>query len=153
MQEAFIRRILQVPISTPKVSLRSETGLLSMKLRIWGEKIKMVLAIRKMDKTFLARQIYEEQVQLQWPGLAREVEVICSVIGIPDVNQSTVNKRDVDMAIQKVNRKEIVKEMKEKYKKLDELVDTENGLVKNYMKTKNITESRMLFRIRTKMLT
>ena len=152
MQEAFIRRILQVPISTPKVSLRSETGLLSMKLRIWGEKIKMVLAIRKMDKTFLARQIYEEQVQLQWPGLAREVEVICSAIGIPDVNQSTVNKRDVDMAIQKVNREEIVKEMKEKYKKLDELVDTENGLVKDYMKTKNIMESRMLFRIRTKML-
>ena len=90
MQEAFIRRIMQVPISTPKVSLRSETGLLSMKLRIWGEKIKMVLAIRKMDKTFLARQIYEEQVRLQWPGLAREVEVICSTIGIPDVNQSTV---------------------------------------------------------------
>ena len=110
------------------------------------------MVIRKMDKTFLAMQIYEEQVQLQWPGLAREVEVICSAIGIPDVNQSTVNKRDVDMAIQKVNREEIVKEMKEKYKKLDELVDTENGLVKDYMKTKNIMESRMLFRIRTKML-
>ena len=152
MQEAFIRRIMQVPISTPKVSLRSETGLLSMKLRIWGEKIKMVLAIRKMDKTFLARQIYEEQVRLQWPGLAREVEVICRAIGIPDVNQSTVNKRDVDFAIQKVNREEIVMVMKDKYKKLDELVETENGLVKEYMKTKNITESRMLFRIRTKML-
>ena len=57
-----------------------------------------------MDKTFLAMQIYDEQVRLQWPGLAREVEIICSAIGIHDGNQSTVNKSDVDMAMQRVNR-------------------------------------------------
>ena len=152
MQDAFVRRILQVPVSTPKVSLRSETGLLSMKLRIWGEKIKMVLAIKKMSKTFLARQVYDEQVRLQWPGLAREVAEICRAVGIQDVNQSSMNKRDVDMAIRKVNKEEIVQEMKDKYKKLDDLVATENGVVKEYMQTKNIAESRLMFRIRTKML-
>ena len=42
--------------------------------------------------------------------------------------------------------------MAKKYKKLDELVEGGNGLLKEYMKIKNISESRMMFRIRTKML-
>ena len=76
LQNTFIRRVLQVPVSTPKVSLRSETGLLSMKLRIWAAKVKMVMALRMMDKRFLARQIYVEEVMQGWPGLSREVEDI-----------------------------------------------------------------------------
>ena len=74
LQNTFVRRVLQVPVSTPKVSLRSETGLLSMKLRIWAAKVNMVMALRMMDKRFLARQIYDEQVRQGWPGLSREVE-------------------------------------------------------------------------------
>ena len=68
LQNVFIRRVLQVPVSTPKVSLRSETGMLSMKLRIWASKVKMVMALRMMDKKFLARQVYDEQVRQGWPG-------------------------------------------------------------------------------------
>jgi hypothetical protein len=33
-QEKYIRLMLEVPVSTPKVSLRAETGILSMKHRI-----------------------------------------------------------------------------------------------------------------------
>ena len=42
LQNTYARRVLHVPLSTPKVSLRSETGLLSMKHRIWEEKVRMV---------------------------------------------------------------------------------------------------------------
>ena len=77
---------LQVPVSTPKVSLRSETGLLSIKLRIWKEKIRMVSAIKETDSRFLARQVYEEQKRNDWPGLAKEVEKICEIVGLPNAN-------------------------------------------------------------------
>ena len=154
IQNSFIRRVLQVPVSTPKVSLRSETGLLSMKLRIWNEKIRMVLAIKEMDSRFLARQVYEEQKRNDWPGLAKEVEEICGIVGLPNANKVDVTKMQVDGAIREHNRLVIRSDMISKYKKLDDLVEEEDGMlnIKDYMRTKNISESRVLFRIRTKML-
>ena len=38
LQLFYLRLALRVPQSTPKLALRSETGLMSMKLRIWREK-------------------------------------------------------------------------------------------------------------------
>ena len=36
IQERYVRLMLEVPVCTPKIALRAETGLLSMKHRIWG---------------------------------------------------------------------------------------------------------------------
>jgi hypothetical protein len=76
LQEKYIRMMLEVPVSTPKMALRAETGLLSMKHRIWNEKVNLISAIRRM-KEGLAKQVYEEQVLNGWPGLAQEVSDIC----------------------------------------------------------------------------
>ena len=152
LQNVFIRRVLQVPVSTPKVSLRSETGMLSMKLRIWASKVKMVMALRMMDKKFLARQVYDEQVRQGWPGLAREVAEVCLQIDLPDANSLDVTKSQVDKAIKEYNKVEIKEAMTSKYTKLDDLVEMEDSCLKEYMKMKNLAESRMMFRIRTKMV-
>ena len=58
----------------------------------------------------------------------------------------------MDGAIREHNRLVIRSDMILKYKKLDDLVEEEDGMLKDYMRTKNISESRVLFRIRTKML-
>ena len=112
----------------------------------------MVLAIKEMDSRFLARQIYEEQKRNDWPGLAKEVEEICGIVGLPNANRVDVTKMQVDGAIREHNRLVIRSDMILKYKKLDDLVEEEDGMLKDYMRTKNISESRVLFRIRTKML-
>ena len=65
------------------------------------------MALRMMDKRFLARQIYEEQVREGWPGLFREVEGICTQVGLPDANMVTVTKAQVDKAIKDYNKQEI----------------------------------------------
>ena len=48
LQLFFVRLILRVPQGTPKIALRSETGLLSMKLRVWKRKCMMVHHIKNM---------------------------------------------------------------------------------------------------------
>ena len=60
IRNVFIRRVLLVPVSTPKVSLRSETGPLSIKLRIWAAKVEMVMALRMMNERFLSRRVNDE---------------------------------------------------------------------------------------------
>ena len=99
LQNTYVRRVLHVPLSTPKVSLRSETGLLSIKHRIWEEKIRMIMAIKEMGPNFLARQVYEEQLRQGFPGLAQEVTMICREVGLDDGNLSTLTKGQVSTAI------------------------------------------------------
>ena len=54
LQNLFIRIMLQVPISTPKVALRVEAGMLGMKHRIWMEKLSLGLFIRMSGLNSLA---------------------------------------------------------------------------------------------------
>ena len=53
----FIRIMLEVPTSTPKVALRVETGMLGMKQRIWVEKL------RRSGSKSLSGKIYIEQLE------------------------------------------------------------------------------------------
>ena len=86
-----------------------------------------------------------------WPDLAREVEEICSTIGVPDVNSSIVNKRDLEKALRTHDRNEI-REKFEKYKKIDRIVEDDPTEPKTYMKQKSLADSRLIFRLRTEMV-
>ena len=149
LQNTYARRVLHVPLSTPKVSLRSETGLLSMKHRIWEEKVRMVMAIKEMGPEFLARRVFEEQLRQGFPGLSQEVATICEEIGVEDVNVNPLGKGHLSKAIREHHKGEMVNEMG---KKMADLVAEETGYVKGYMKQNNIEDSRTMFRYRIKML-
>ena len=45
----------------PRAPLTWETGLMNFKLRIWIQKLLLVMHIRSLDDNSLAKQIYEEQ--------------------------------------------------------------------------------------------
>ena len=66
-----------VPASTPKVALRSETGLLSMDHTVMIEKVMLAYHIRRLEDRALAKQVYVEQLSRGWPGLAREGKEMC----------------------------------------------------------------------------
>ena len=149
-QEKYIRLMLEIPVSTPKISLRAETGILSMKHRIWYEKVNLILAIRRMEGG-LAKQIYEEQLLYGWPGLAQEVEEICTRIGIPNVNFNLVTKTELNKALRNHDKTEIIEKFS-KYKKLDKIQNDDPTIAKDYMGEKSIADARLIFRLRTEMV-
>ena len=151
LQNLFVRVLLRVPITTPKVALLSETGLLSMKHRIWQEKILLVMAILKMKKEVLSRRVLKEQLENNYPGLGQEVRRICEELSIPNVTKSMVQKQMLKRAILIHHCKEI-KENMLTYKKLKNLVNEDNIKTKEYMKTMTVSNVRSNFRIRTNML-
>ena len=57
LQEWFIRLILQVGPGTPLAALGWETGLMDMKLRIYKEKLSMILHLKDLEEKSLASQI------------------------------------------------------------------------------------------------
>ena len=106
IQNAYVRRVLHVPLSTPKASQRSETGLLSMRHRIWAEKVEMVIALKDMNDDFLVKKVYDEQIRQGWRGLAEEVTKICLELGIADANFVKVLKGQVNMAVREHHKEE-----------------------------------------------
>ena len=90
LQSWFVRLILRVGPGCPSASLRWETGLLGMGLRVWVEKIMLVRHLRTLDKDSLASRIYREQKEKGWPGLAQETAKFCYELKIPNCNEADI---------------------------------------------------------------
>ena len=151
IQNFFWRVMLTVPESCPKVALRSETKMIGMKWRIWMEKIVLIMRIKKQDEGTLCRDIYEEGRIQGWPGLGQEVEEICKLIGIPDINKEMVTKMEVKNAIFENYYKEMVETIKTK-KKLEDIKEEDFREVQPYFMDKSVEKVRMAFKIRTQMV-
>ena len=109
--------------------------------------------LRNLDEKSLARQIYDEQVLYNWPGLVGEVKSICERLGVEDTNITNMSKKVLKATMSAAFRTEEERMMKEEMlekKKVCALVE-EDCLTKEYMKTKNLWDCREIFRIRSNM--
>ena len=152
LQCSFVRLILRVPRGTPRVALQSETGLLSMKLRIWKRKCMLIHHIKNMGEDTLARRIYLEQLEHGWPGLSKEVKLICEELGIEDVNFSSIEKNALRKVLDNACKVRDEKELKLKMAKKTENLKEEDCRRKVYMDNKSLADVRSIFRIRTNMV-
>ena len=150
VQELYWRTILQVPRGTPKVMLRAETGSMRMKQRVWKQKLMLAARISGQEGS-LASQIYAEQLEMGWPGLAKEVKEISEACGVEDMNKRMMNKEEIHEAVFYASYKETKEEMK-RYEKLKEIKDEDFRKEQDYMEEKAMDTARMAFRIRTKMV-
>ena len=73
-------------------SLLWDSATLNMSLRIWKEKVLLILYIRNLDITTLARKVYDEQKIQKWTGLAEETRTICEKLSIEDCNTTQIGK-------------------------------------------------------------
>ena len=125
-----------------------------MKQRIWSRKLMFVNTLKNMPDKTLAKQILNEQVKRGWPGLARETRELCQALGLPDIIKERISKPKwenmVKKAVLESHEEELTAEVQSK-RKLEGIVD-EDMKRKDYFKQKSLEDTRMLFRIRTRML-
>ena len=136
-------------------SLLWETKTLSMKLRIWREKLSLALHIVRLKEDSLANRIWKEQKQYGWPGLAAEIKRITEVLlGIEDVNTTELTKSafrmQVTEACHRLNEERLREEMEGKRKCQKILADGYGR--KEYFNKKIPAQVRMYFSTRTDML-
>ena len=136
IQDLFGKVVLQMPQSTPKLSIRAALGLLSARHRVWQSKILLVLAIWRQEEGSLARQVLEEQFRMGWPGLARVVQDICRQTGLPDAT-------NMNLSLDKVTVKEAIK-----VHHLQFLKDSMTGQKLECMKRTNMRERRHYTKLR-----
>ena len=122
-----------------------------MKFRIWNEKCQLLLQIKCLEEEALARQIYQQAEDNNWPGLGQEVREICQQIQIPDINKYTIEKKQIQTAIFEAHHKDMMKQF-DHSKKLKDIKDDNFRGLQDYFHDKNLTNARMKFKIRTKMV-
>ena len=148
-QNLFCWAILQVPVSSPRSSLRASFGLVGMKWRVMEAKLHKVQAIRSQEEGGLARDVLEEQLNMGFPGLGQEVSQICREIGLPDASRQEVNKEDISEAIKANHLKILNTEMVGKVK-LEELARADTRRAQEYVEW-GVEDCRMAYRLQTKM--
>ena len=99
LQFFFLRLALRVPSGTPKVALRSETGMLSMKLRIWKKKLMFLHHISGLKEDVLAKKVWEQQKTRNWPGLVAEGQAIFKELGLDEEGMQECSKLEWRMKV------------------------------------------------------
>ena len=104
-----------------------------------------------MDESVLAKEIYLKTKENDQPGLVNEVKQICEYLGIPDLNEHDVQKREILAKFKKKNSQEIFVELNKSSKMVNVQYMNLNK-PQEYFNDKNIENARLKFRFRTKML-
>ena len=84
-QEKFIRRVLRLPHSVPKVMLEYDTGMPPMKWRIAQKKLICVNKIMAKPCENITRQVLIEETIHKIKGLATECRKQCLSLGLPSI--------------------------------------------------------------------
>ena len=127
--------------------------MMDMKLRIWKEKLMLILHIRSLNDETLAKKIYNEQRKQGWPGLAKETKNICEVLGVEDVNTTQMNKNEYKKSVNgalKIKDEEYLRKEAESKRKCEKIM-MENYGKKEYIGKRKVGEVRNIFKARVGM--
>ena len=148
LQYYFLRLALQVGPGASLAALSWDVMALDMGLRVYKEKILLVLFIRKLQDHTLAKQIYKEQRLRKWPGLVTETTQICIDLGKEDCNSTNIDLQSYKKILMKaLHRKNEEKLRALAIGKCERLQYEEYGK-KNYISHTNIVNVRQCFRSR-----
>ena len=150
IQNQYVRVQMKTPQTCPKVILRADPSFLGMKHRVWKEKLLYVIHLKRLGEQSLAKEIYKEQREQGWPGLAKEVSEICQKLGLEDLNEQDISKETVNEEIFFHHYKEMKEDM-DRLKKLEDIKNEDFRQVQEYMKCCAIEQARLTFSLRSKM--
>ena len=108
-----------------------------------------------LDGSAVASRVASQATQADYPGLMREYKQLCEDYSLPCARQVSKQgwKKLVKRAILDANRTHLLQEIYTNYKKLDYNIFVEEKYeTKDYLKTQKLSNARLKFRIRTKMV-
>ena len=118
------------------------------------KKLIFVNCLKNMHDESLAKQIYSEQVRRSWPGLAKEASELCLILGLPNIVKEEVGSKKWETMVKNAVKEFHERKMKEEVGSKTKLEDIkhENVKLKEYFRGKNLTDTRLMFRIRSRMI-
>ena len=148
-QDKFIRKLLWLPISTPKAILHWDTDMKLMKWRIAERKLKFASKIMIRENSNITKRVMMCEVLEGINGLANECKIISEEIGLANVVTQSVSKGEIKRAICEKDKEEKRQDMENSKKVGDRLTD--NPTDNSYLSVMPLHLSRVWIRYRAKM--
>ena len=148
-QDKFLRKLLWLPITTPKAILHWDTKMKLMKWRIAERKLKFVNKIMAREDSNITKRVLMSEVLVEIDGLAHECKRISEEIGITNVAMIKVSKEEIKKAIEEIDKKEKRNDMVASKKVGDRLTDNPND--NSYLEMMPLHLSRIWIRYRGRM--
>ena len=148
-QEEFIRKVLRLPLSSPKALMNYDTGLWPMEWRIKYKKLNFVRGIMLKSYSNITKKVLYQEFLNKIDGLATECNHICIDLNLNVILTNTVTKNTIKRAvlerIKRDNERAILNSKKVKDRLFDD--DQANNL---YLNTMSIAQCRLWFRYRAR---
>ena len=150
-----LKRIFEVPKSTPAAAIIHESGVVDLDLEIAMEQVLLAVEVRKMDDNRVVKQLFESMYTKRIPGYCTLVEEGLKMFGIDDIGYfDGVNdeRKLLKERMVKVQHNRLSEEML-KLSKTDGLLlnFSYDGKMKDYLLQLPFHESKMIFLIRSRM--
>ena len=149
-QEKFVRRLLWLPTSVPKVLLEYDTGLEPMKWRIAYRKLNFVRKIMAKPEGNITKSVILQEGRNNIKGLGSECGIFCETLNLPNIVTTEVTKADLKRAVKNKMIEECLERMESSKKVADriELIPSET----HYLQTLSIPNCRVYIRYRARSL-
>ena len=156
MKPSLLKRVLQLPSSTPSDSLLYEFGLNDLSIDILMEKIVLAVQILQLPDNRIAKQLLRPMLEKKVDGFCTELLDACKILNVSIdelVGVSDVRKVMKENVI-KVQQQELYKRMSF-CTKMDKVLLSGflfNGKVMKYLTELDFEEARAVFMIRYRMM-
>ena len=104
----------------------------------------VAVILHRTEISNYSRQVLEEQVLMNWEGLAKEARELCGSLGLPDVAKQDIHREDIKSAVMYHNLKTVKAEMAP-LKKLSLIKNSVCREMAAYMTEKSLEDSRLEF--------
>ena len=157
MQDFFLRLLWGTGPGAPKVALRADTGTRSMESRVWREKIMLIYHVSHLEDGDLAKDMLEEQMINNWPGLVKEVDELVQVLQIEhpktaQCGRNAYNKIVIKTACKWIDEALMKEQMELMKDKKMRTMFYQNLAIKEYVKKGTLFLARKTWEVRSHML-
>ena len=152
-----IKRVLELPYSTPSAAVKYEFGLLDYSLEILMEKVLLAVKVLKSDDSRVAKQLLQVNLQNNVSGFSRQVVEICENVFGCSLEAMVV----MDGDLRSILKDKLVCKQGERLRlqmlsqsKTDGLLMNSfnfNGKMKKYLELP-FTQARIIFMVRCRMI-
>ena len=156
MKPNVIKRVLQLPSSTPSDAVQYDFGINDLSLDVMMEKIVLAVETWNNDEDRVAKQLFQSLMRKKVNGFCTEVLDVCRILRVSFdelLKEKNVRKK-LKAVVIKIQEQELYKRMVVSSKTDGALINgfSYDGKVKKYLLELDFVEARAVFMMRYRML-
>ena len=152
----LLKRVMQLPLSTPSAAVLYEFGVNDLALEVLMEKVVLAIQVLNLDEGRIARKLFELLLGKEVKGFCSEVRDACSVLGVSleDIRDECDIRSYMKIKVIEAQKQQLFEKMMVG-SKMDMVLMSGykyDGTAKKYLVELNFNEARSVFMARYRML-